>query len=71
MHTKPNKFFSLFTSRKFWAAFIGCLMVVLKEFYPDFPLDTEQISNIVYLLIAYIAGVAVEDAGKGMGGLAG
>jgi hypothetical protein len=69
MNTKTNKFLGLFTSRKFWAAFFGCVLVVVKEFYPDFPLDSEPISNIVYLLIAYIAGVAVEDAGKGAGGL--
>ena len=69
MNTKTNKFLSLFTSRKFWAAFFGCALVVIKEFHPDFPIDADQISNIVYLLIAYIAGVAVEDAGKGAGGL--
>jgi hypothetical protein len=69
MNTKTNKFLGLFTSRKFWAALFGCILIVIKEFYPDFPLEAEQISNIVYLLIAYIAGVAVEDAGKGAGGL--
>jgi len=69
MNTKPNKFLSVLTSRKFWAAFFGCILIVVKDFYPDFPLDAEQISNVVYLLIAYITGVAIEDAGKGAGGL--
>lgn len=69
MLTKTNKFLGLFSSRKFWAAFFGCLLIVIKEFYPDFPLESEQIANIVYLLIAYITGVAVEDAGKGAGGV--
>jgi hypothetical protein len=69
MNTKPNKFLGLLTSRKFWAAFFGCLIIVIKEFHPDFPLEAEQISGIVYLLIAYITGVAIEDAGRGAGGL--
>lgn len=69
MSTQNNKFRSLFTSRKFWAAFFGCVLIVVNEFYPDFPLDADQVANIVYLLIAYITGVAIEDAGKGAGGV--
>ena len=65
---KTNKFLSVLSSRKFWAAFFGFIIVVVKEIFPDFPLNAEQITNVVYLLIAYIIGVAVEDAGIGSGG---
>jgi len=69
MKTKlPSKFLSIFSSRKFWAAFFGFIVVVIKQIYPDFPLDAKQITHVVYLLIAYIIGVAVEDAGVGAGG---
>lgn len=58
-----NKFLNLFKSRKFWAALIGLFMMIVRELWPAFPLDADQITNIVYLLIAYILGVAIEDAG--------
>lgn len=51
----------LLTSRKFWAAFVGLAVVVLKGFYPDLPLEEDQIAGLVYVLIAYIVGTAVED----------
>jgi hypothetical protein len=57
MSFKPNKFLSLFNSPQVWAAFIGCLVIVIKGSSQIFR-GSEQIANIVYLLIAYIAGVA-------------
>jgi hypothetical protein len=51
----------LLTSRKFWAALVGLLMITLKAWHPDFPLTEEQITDFVYLLIAYITGTALED----------
>ena len=56
-----NKLKYLLTSRKFWAALIGLLMLTLKAWHPDFPLTEEQITDFVYLLIAYITGTALED----------
>lgn len=56
-----DKFKQLLGSRKFWAALIGLGLVVLKAFRPDFPLGEEQLTNLVYVLVAYILGVALED----------
>ena len=62
------KFLSIFKSRKFWAAIIGIAVMVLRELVPNFPIGDEQITEMVMLLIAYIMGVAVEDAGAWISG---
>lgn len=56
---KPFK--GLFTSRKFWAAIAGLLIVVLRHFEPNFPVSDAEITNVVYLLIAYIVGTGLSD----------
>ena len=43
-------------------------LFVLEEFVPEFPLDADQVTNVVYMLVAYIVGVAIDDAGQGIGG---
>lgn len=58
----------LLSSRKFWAALIGLILVVLRAFYPNFPVSEEQITNLIYVLVAYILGVAIEDGGRGLTG---
>lgn len=63
-----NKLLSIFKSRKFWAAVIGFFIMMLRELVPSFPIPDEQISNFVLLLVAYIIGVAVEDAGAWISG---
>lgn len=56
-----SKLEMLLKSRKFWAALVGLLLVVVKGFYPDLPLDDEMVTNLIYILIAYITGTAIED----------
>jgi hypothetical protein len=56
-----SKFKQLLGSRKFWAALIGLVLVVVKAFNPDFPLEEEQLTAVVYVLVAYILGTGIED----------
>jgi hypothetical protein len=56
-----SKFKQLIQSRKFWAAFIGFALVIVKSWFPDFPLEEEQLTSIVYVLVAYIMGTGIED----------
>ena len=58
-----SKIILLLGSRKFWAAFIGLSLLILKSYKPDFPIPEDQLTNMVYLLVAYILGVAI-DSGK-------
>lgn len=55
-----NKFKALFQSRKFYAALIGLAVVALFEVLPNFPFSPEQVTNFVYILCAYILGVALD-----------
>ncbi len=59
-----SKWMQLLRSRKFWAALVGLGMVVLRVFRPDFPLTDEQLTGLVVVIVGYILGVAVEDAGR-------
>ena len=52
----------LLRSRKFWLAVIGVAQTVLFQFLPDFPPDVWQAINV--LLLAVIAGIAIEDAAE-------
>ena len=51
----------LLGSRKFWAALIGLALVIVKAFRPDFPLAEDQLTDVVYVLVAYILGTGIED----------
>ena len=57
------KLLQLFKSRKFWAALVGLILIVIKGFDSTFPLEDEALTNIVYLLVAYILGTGIEDSG--------
>jgi len=51
----------LIGSRKFWAALVGMIMVFVNHYLPDFPIPEEQVMGIVWLLVSYILGTALED----------
>ena len=57
------KLLSLLKSRKFWAAVVGLGLVVIKAFRPDFPLGEEQLTQLVWVLVAFIIGTGLEDSG--------
>lgn len=56
-----SKLKQLLSSRKFWAALIGLALVIVKAWQPDFPLLEEDLTSIVYVLVAYILGTGIED----------
>lgn len=56
-----EKFRQLLGSRKFWAALIGLALVIIKVWQPNFPLVEEQLTAVVYVLVAYILGTGIED----------
>jgi hypothetical protein len=51
----------LLSSRKFWAALVGLVFMILKAWRPDFPLDADQLAGIIVILVTYILGTALED----------
>ncbi len=60
-----QKLVELLSSRKFWAALVGLVVIILKAYQPDFPVSEEEITNLVAVLAAYILGTAISNvAGK-------
>lgn len=56
-----NKLMTLLKSRKFWAALVGLVMVIVKGYVPDFPVSEDQVLALVMVLVAYILGTGLED----------
>jgi hypothetical protein len=56
-----SRLLGLLSSRKFWAAAVGVFFTVVQTLWPDFPLQPEQVTEVIALLSAYILGTAVED----------
>ena len=56
-----EKLKGLLKSRKFWAAIVGLGLIVFEAYDPKaLPFDAEQVTNVVYILAAYIVGVALD-----------
>jgi hypothetical protein len=53
---------SLLKSRKFWTAVVGVLVIVIHNLDPNFPLSDAEVTNIVYVLVAYLIGTGLEDS---------
>ncbi len=51
---------TVFTSRKFWAAGIGLLMIIVCAFLPGFPSIQQPLVDLAVLVSAYILGTAAE-----------
>ena len=56
-----SKWKLLLGSRKFWAAFVGLLFLVIRNFDPGFDVPENETVAFVSVLAAYILGVALED----------
>ena len=56
-----KKEYSIFRSRKFWAAAVAIVYCVISQFWPDWPVPEETIVGIVATVVSYILGVALED----------
>ncbi len=51
----------LLSSRKFWAAMVGLIFLVVRNFDPNFNVPEEETIAFISILAAYILGVALED----------
>ncbi len=60
---------NLLMSRKFWAAVIGLLVIVVSAFLPSFGLDADQAAGYAIIIVAYIVGVAVDPGPGGWKGI--
>lgn len=59
-----DKLKELLKSRKFWAALLAVAFVLLKTYAPNLALDEQAITELVYVIVAYILGTAIEAHGK-------
>ena len=50
----------IWTSRKFWAAGIGLLVIIITAFLPGFPDIQQPLTDVALLVSAYILGTAAE-----------
>jgi hypothetical protein len=56
-----SKWKRLLGSRKFWAALIGLVAVLVEAFHPDLHIDQEALVGIIAVIAAYILGTGIED----------
>ena len=56
-----DKLNALIKSRKFWAAIVALGLIVLKAFVPGLPIEASQLTEMVWVLVAFIIGTGLED----------
>lgn len=54
----------LFTSKKFWMTIIGVLITILVTAVPELEQYQEQLSEMIWLFVAYVIGQGLADFGK-------
>lgn len=59
----------LLQSRKFWAAIIALVVIIISAFLPSFGLDADQAAGYAIIIVAYIIGVAVDPGPGGWRGV--
>lgn len=47
---------ALLKSRRFWATVVGLVVLIIKTYWPEFPIAEEQLTELVLLLVAFIVG---------------
>ncbi len=58
-----EKMRSLLTSRPFWAAVVGLVLICAAGMLPGLPESSTEITQAVIVLAAYITGSAIENSG--------
>jgi len=61
-----SKILLVLKSRKFWACVVGIAVIVIKAYNPTFPIGEDQILTFVILIVSYILGTSIEDAGRAL-----
>ena len=56
-----DKWKQLLSSRKFRASVVGLVLMIVRMWKPDFPLDEGQTAGMIVILVTYILGTAIED----------
>lgn len=54
----------LFTSKKFWMMIIGIVMTIAITAAPALEQHQEQLSETIWLFVAYLIGQGLADFGK-------
>ncbi len=59
----------LLTSRKFWAAIITIIVLIVSSIIPGFDLEADTAAGFVIIMVSYMIGVAVDPGPGGWRGV--